>query len=276
MPYLGGFPMSDQMYQQYLEMKRQKDAEDQRKKYYSGEQVIRRGIEGVEGRPAPQAAGTTIAPIAQMNTGRADEFRGQQTALAQQLGRVASGQQQGAGELAVQRQAARALGQAQGAATMARGAGAAGAARSAARAIGAIGLGAAGQAQEAALADQAAARQQMAGVLAQGREQDITTAAANMSAENQRIFQQAGLDQATSLANMQARLQAIGMNDQAIQGYLQALNQAQALEMEKKRAKNAMLGGLLTAAGTVGGAIIGGPAGAAAGGAAGQAIGSKV
>ncbi len=181
----------------------------------------RQVVDDVRNRQAPQMQGATVAPVSQFDTARSDQFRAGQMGLLDSLGRVASGQQQGAGELAVQRQAQRAIGNAAGAATMARGNSAVGGARAAARASGAIGLGAAGQAQQAALGDQASARQQIAGVLGQGREQDIGIAGANMSAENQRIFQQAGLDQATSVENMHARLKAIGMNDEAIANAMQ-------------------------------------------------------
>lgn len=230
------------------------------------------GIAGAQNRQAPQAAGTTIGNVrtgtgSQVATGRSDQFRDQQMGLAQQLQGVISGQQKGAGELAVERQAGRALGQAAGAATMARGAGAAGGARAAARASGAIGLGAAGQAQQAAMGDQMGARQQLAGILGQGREQDIGIAGqnanlqqsmnmANLSAENQRIFQQAGLDQATSLANMQARLQAMGMNDAAIANYLQQLGVMNQGQMAARGADNGIAGQLLSAGGQAIGALV--------------------
>ena len=220
---------------------------------YLREQV-RRGIEGAQGRQAPQMTGAQIGGVRSMDTTQADQFRAQQMGLAGQLNRVASGQEQGAGELAVQRQAQRALSNVAGSATMARGGSAINAARASARGAGAIGLGAAGQAQQAAMGDQQSARAQLAGVLGQGREQDIGVAGANMSAENQRIFQQAGLDQATSLANMQARLQAIGMDDAAIQAYLSQLGALSAQDAAARTGREQLVGGLLSQAGQLGAA----------------------
>jgi hypothetical protein len=221
------------------------DRNQWRDRDYIGDQA-RSGIAGAQGRPAPQAGSIQVGDVRQMDNGRSDQFRAQQLGLVGDLRGVASGQMQGAGELAVQRQAQRALGNAAGAATMARGNSAAGGARAAARAAGSIGLGAAGQAQQAALGDQQSARAQMAGILGQGREQDIGIAGANMSAENQRIFQQAGLNQATSLANMQARLQAMGMNDAAIANYLQAIGAMNSSEMGARSQDNGIIGGLIS------------------------------
>ena len=50
----------------------------------------------------------------------------------------------------------------------------------------------------------------------------------------QRIFQQAQLNQSTSLANMQARLQAMGMNDQAALGYMAQLLGLSTAEMQAR------------------------------------------
>lgn len=214
--------------------------------------TAQQGIAGAQNRQAPQAGRTTISPVATVggiDQGNLNQVRAREMALADDLGRVASGQQAGAGELAVQRQGQRAMSNAAGAATMNRGSSAIGGARAAARAAGAIGLGTAGQAQQAAMGDQASARAQLAGVLGQtgGRDLgfaglDLNRNLANMSAENQRIFQQAGLDQSTSLANMQARLQAMGMNDAAIANYLQTLGVMNQGELAARGQDNGVLG----------------------------------
>lgn len=212
-------------------------------------QQTQQGIANAQNRTAPQADRTAIGNVRTMDTSQADQFRAGQTSLANDLRSVMSGQTAGAGELAVQRQAQRALGNAAGAATMARGNSAVSGARAAARASGAIGLGAAGQAQQAAMGDQQNARSMLAGVLGQGREQDLSTAGANMSAQNQRIFEQARLDQATSVENMRARLQAMGMNDAAIQAYLQQLGLMNAAEQSSRAGDNGILGGLIQTGG---------------------------
>jgi hypothetical protein len=179
------------------------------------DQQIRSGLAGVQGREAPQAGGTRVQG-ATIATGPQDQMRQGQMDLLNRLGGIASGQQQGAGELAAQRQTGRAAGMQQGAARMARGgANAAIAGRQAMNNTAAIGLAGAGQAQQAALQDQTNANQLMGQVLGQGRGQDIGLAQGQASLDQQKFAQQAGLDQSTSLANMQAKLQMMGMNDQA-------------------------------------------------------------
>lgn len=212
-------------------------------------QNIQQGVTDARGRQAPQVAGTTIAPVQQMDTARSDQLRNAQLDLLNRYQAVAAGQQQGAGELAAQRQAQRALGNVAGAATLARGNSAIGGARAAARGAGAIGLGAAGQAQQAALTDQQAARQALLNLTGQAREQDIGIAGANMSAENQRIFQQAGIDQTTSLENARMKLQQMGLNDAMITNMLGMLNQQRIAEMS--RPQSGFLGSLLTNAGPI-------------------------
>ena len=239
--------------------------------------MIDQGLEKYGDRAAPQANGVRVGDVAQgsaaqINQGRYGDWRGQQLALAQQLGRVSTGQQQGAGEMAVQRQIQQGLAGQQAMARSARGGNAALAMRGAAANSAGIGLAGAGEAQGAALQDQAAARAQLAGVLGQGAGQDIGIAQgnaqlkqqmnlANLDAKNQQIFQQAGLDQSTSLANLQARLQTMGMNDAMIQSYmgqLLNLNGAQVQQAIAAEAnQQALTGGLLSAAGTIGAAYAG-------------------
>jgi hypothetical protein len=246
------------------------------------EGIAKGGIEGVQGRAAPQAEAAQVGAVeryggATIDPAQQAQIRQRQMQLADQLRGVASGQQRGAGELAAQRQGSRAIASQQAMAQMGRGANAAMAARGAARNVADIGGQVAGQAQQAALQDQAAARAQLGGVLGQARGADIGLAQAqaglsqqaglaSMSAENQRIFQQAGLDQSTSLANMQAKLQTMGMNDQAILGYLGQLYGMNAAELQARMqqealrigsAKEGMLPDLLQMGGTLGAAYAG-------------------
>lgn len=238
--------------------------------------IIGQGIAGVQGREAPQADRTVVgnvatADAAQIDQAQQNQWRQRQLALADQMQRVASGQQQGAGELAAQRAAQQALASQQAMARMGRGSNAALAARGAARNAQDIGGQMAGQAQQAALQDQSNARAQLGGLMQGARGADIGMATsqaglqqqvnlANMSAENQRIFQQAGLDQSTSLANMEARLRTMGMNDQAVLGYLAALFGIDAAEMQARleqdklriaQRSEGLAGDLLVAGGTV-------------------------
>lgn len=259
-------------------------------------------LAGVQNRAAPQAAGTTVGNVATGTAARVDptqqaQFRASQLGLANRLLGIGSGAQMGAGEMAAMRQGNRAAAQQIGMARMQRGAGAALAARGAMRNAGNIGLATAGQAQQAALQDQQIANQTAAQLLGQGREQDIGLAGqnaqlrqqmnlANLDAKNQQIFQQAGLDQATSLANMQSKLQTMGMNDQAAIAYMAQLYGISLAEMQARvqyeiakmsqPQKGSTLGGLMTVGGTIIGGIAGGPGGAAAGGQAGSAVGGTV
>lgn len=233
-------------------------------------------------RQAPQAGQTRIGQVftgqaAQVNAAPQAQFRDAQMQTLGRLQGIASGQEAGAGELAVQRQGLRALAQQQGMARMARGGDSALAARAAARNTGDISLNVAGQAQQAALQDQASANAQIAGLAAQGRGQDIDLASqnaqlnqnmnlANLSAQNQKVFQQAGLNQASSIADMQARLQAQGMNDQASLVYLSQIfgvSQAEMqgrlaneqIKMQKRASDQAFWGGILQTAGSVGAGV---------------------
>jgi len=206
------------------------------------------GLDAVRGRQAPQAGNTMVGNVrtgqaSQLDPRMQAQFRAQQMQLADRLTGIASGQQQGAGELAAQRQGNNAIAQQQAMARMGRGGNAALAARGAASNAANIGLNTAGLSQQAALQDQSAANAQLGGVISQGREQDIGMAGqnanlqqnmklANLSAQNQQIFQQAGLNQATSLANMQSKLATMGMNDQAQQAYLAQLFGVSAAEMQ--------------------------------------------
>ena len=203
---------------------------------------LRNGVMAAQGRPTPQAQGIRLGSTTNVDTGRSDQFRDREMELARQLSAVSTGQQKGAGELAVGRQVGQALGQAYGAATMARGNSAAGGARASARAAGSIGLGGAGMAKEAALGDQAAARAQLAAVLGQGRGADIGIASQNAGAANAATSQQGQMDQATQLANMEAQLRARGMNDQAIAQYLGMLTQNNQFNMNRTDARNPTTG----------------------------------
>jgi len=169
-------------------------------------QTAQNGIFNAQNRRAPQGQASS------MDQNNYNQWRGQQMGLANQLGQVASGQQKGAGELAVGRQIQSALAAQQSAAASARGANAMLGARAAARGAADVGVQGAGLASQAALQDQANARGLQAQVLGQGAQQDIGIAGQN-----------AGFQQQMSLSNMQAQLQQMGLNDQATLGYLSAL-----------------------------------------------------
>ena len=74
--------------------------------------LINQQYAAANSRPVPQANRTTLGAPSMIDTTRADQFRQREIDLANQLSGVASGQQQGAGELAARRATANALGQA--------------------------------------------------------------------------------------------------------------------------------------------------------------------
>ncbi len=150
-------------------------------------------------------------------------------ALANRLGAIASGQQQGAGELAAQRQANRSVAQQQAMARMGR---APGAGRTAARNIADIGVGAAGQAQQAAMQDQQGANQLLGSIAAQ-----------NAQMQQQATMQQGSMDQQAALANLDARLRYMGMNDQTRLAYLNQLAQMNRDQMNARLGREASQAG---------------------------------
>ncbi len=189
-----------------------------------------------------------------MNTGQADQTRGQQGQLASMLFQQAQGMRPGAGEMAVNRQANQALASQTSAAQMARGANAALAMRNAARTRADIGVNAAGQASIAQLQDQQSAQNQLGGLLGGMRGQDIGVAQGNQQAQMQQqqlqlaaLAQMLGVDQAALQQDLAKR--GIAANDKG------------------------MLPTLLQVGGSIAGAAAGSPgAGAAVGGAVGRAI----
>ena len=163
-----------------------------------------------------------------MNTGQSDQARGQQQQLAQMLFSQATGATQGAGEMAVQRQAGNAMANNTSAAQMSRGANAAMAGRNAMRANADLGVNAAGQAGIAQLQDQQSAQNQLGGLLGATRGQDIQTAGANQQAQLGQqqlqlsaLAQMLGVDQAALQADLAKR--GIQMQDK---GMLPTLLQA--------------------------------------------------
>jgi hypothetical protein len=179
------------------------------------------------------------APQLQMGS---DPFRAGQLQQMGQLQGIASGQQQGAGELAAQRQIQQALAAQQAQARMARGGNAALAYRNAANQSAALGSTGAGMGQTAALQDQQAAQGMLGQVGAAGRQGDYGVANAN-----------AGYQQNTNALNSQNYL---GLMNQ-----LGGMNQGQlAAEQAKAQGANAaqsnLLGGVLGAGGEIGGAAL--------------------
>lgn len=174
-------------------------------------------------------------------------FRGAQLGQLGQLQGLASGQQRTAGEIAVQRQAQQAAAQQQAMARMARGGDAVLAQRRGAEQMAGIASNASGQAQRAAIEGQMQAH----GLLTQA------------------AGQARGQDQAIQLANLDAKLKQMGMDDQARLGYMAQLTgldiaqlQQQMASYNQAAANPGMLGPLLSAAGTalagpIGGAIAG-------------------
>jgi hypothetical protein len=166
---------------------------------------------------------------AQVDPTQQAAFRQMQLQQAQQLQAIASGQQQGAGELAAQRQVQNALAAQQAQAHMARGANSALAFRNAANNAAGIGLSGAGMSQQAAMQDQQAAQNALTGALGQGRGQDLSMAGQNASLRQNQYGQNLGA--------------LTGLNGQQLG--------AQGQAMGATLGQQGIMGGLLGAAGTV-------------------------
>jgi hypothetical protein len=204
------------------------DDEQQKPQYQDRDRILQLINQGY----APGGIASQQAPQLQMGN---DPFRAAQLQQMGQLQGIASGQQQGAGELATQRQYANALAAQQAQARMARGTNAALAYRNAANQSAALGSSAAGMSQQAALQDQMNAHGLLGQIGASGRGADINVANAN-----------AGYQQATQNANAgnyMALLQALGGMDT---GQLGA--QAAAQQYAQQR-NDALLGAGIGAAG---------------------------
>lgn len=158
---------------------------------------LRGQLSGIDSRYAPQ-----VQQAAQLDPTQQNQFRDQQMGMAGRLGQIASGQQRGAGELAVNRQFGQAAAAQQAQMQMARGANAALAARQAARNTADLGVNAAGMASQAQMQDQMNANGMLGNVLSQGRGADISIAGQN-----------AGFDQQRMLENQRAMMQQTQMND---------------------------------------------------------------
>lgn len=171
--------------------------------------------------------GPRVAP----QVGLDGPFRNGQMTQIGQLQGIASGQQQGAGELATGRQVQNALAAQFAGARMARGGNSGLAQLGAAQNNAGIGLAGAGQAQQAALQDQTAAQ----GLLSQS------------------LGQARGQDSQIQLANMDAKLRQMGMDDQMRLEYLKQLtgmDQAQLqMALQQKQANQQQAGSMLQAGG---------------------------
>lgn len=174
------------------------------------------------------------APQLQMQDQR---FRDAQLQQLNQLQGIASGQQQGAGELAVQRQYANALAAQQAQARMARGANAALAYRNAANQSAALGSSAAGMGQQSAMQDQMNAQGLLSQVGAVGRQGDFNVANAN-----------AGYLQGNQQLNAQSYIGLLNQLNSMNGGQMGA--QAAASQAAQQR-NDALLGAGISSAGTI-------------------------
>lgn len=180
------------------------------------------------------------APQLQMG---ADPFRQAQLGQLSQLQGIASGQQQGAGELAAQRQIQQAIAAQQAQARMARGGGAGPMAyRNAANQSAALGLSGVGMGQQAAMQDQMQAHGLLNQVGSQGRAGDFSTANAN--AGYQQGNQQ---NNASNYLNLMNQLGNMNGNE---------LNAANATAREANKNSSSLLGGIVQQAGQAGAAAI--------------------
>lgn len=197
------------------------------------DQYIQQGMAGAN-QAAPQ--------VGPMSADQQAQFRQMQMLQAQQLQGVASGQQQGAGELAVQRQMQNAQAAQQAMARMNRGNNAGAGYLGAARNTAGIGISGAGMGQQAAMSDQMNAQGMLTSALGQGRSQDIGLR---------------GQDIGIAQGNQNAQMQQYGLNTQRGLGYLgqqTGMDQSQlaaalAQYQTQKQTQQVMQGSSMNAAG---------------------------
>ncbi len=212
---------------------------------------------------APQMQAAQAGPAAQLQLG-GDPFRQAQLQQMGQLQGIASGQQQGAAELGVQRQIQNALAAQQAQARMARGGNAALAYRNAANQSAALGLSGAGMGQQAAMTDQMNAQGMLGQVAGAGRGADINVAGQNAGFRQQTGLQNAGFrqDAAARNAAMQQQGQQLNSGNYLnLMGQAQGLGQAELAAAQSKgqsqnQGNRQLIGGLISGGGQVGAAAM--------------------
>lgn len=173
------------------------------------------------GRQAPQtqaaqAGATTINPQQQA------QFRARQMALADQLGQQAMGQGPSVAGSQFKAAADTSLAQQQALAAGARGGNVALAGRQAAQNASNANQAFARDAATARIQEQISARDQLGGLLGQGRGQDIGLATDQAGLSQQLNLANAGLQQQSNLANMDANLKMAALNDSTLMAALAA------------------------------------------------------
>ncbi len=218
-------------------------------------------------RSAPKVAAAKLGPAERIAAAQAQgatidqsqqaQFRAQQATLANQLAAQAAGQGPSLAQSQLQQATNRNVAQSMALAASQRGATAGQGLRSLAQQTSNINQQAAQQSADLAMQEQMAARQQLAGVAAAGREQDIglatsqagltqqtslanagftqQAALANQDAGNQFQLQQAQLNQQAGLANQQSALAQTGLNDAQSRFFNQGLS-----DMEQRDREAAM------------------------------------
>lgn len=194
------------------------------------EGLIGSGLEGRTNTAAPQLA-----------TGPQSQFRGGQVQQVQQLQDLASGQRQGAGEIAAQRQVQNALAGQFAGARMARGGNAALANLGASSNAANIGLAGVGMGQQAALQDQMGAQGMLTQALGSGRGQDLSLASQNAQLQQQQSAQ-------NNQMYMQLLAQLTGMDANQLA--------AQLGQYQAEKSSPGLLGSLLSAGGQVAAAAV--------------------
>lgn len=273
------------------------DAQPKQYDYATGQ--LQQMANNAQGRSAPTTQAAQLGPAYQMQgqqlaQGQMDQSRGGMLGVANRLGAIASGQQMGAGEMAVNRQLGSANAGMLGAARGVRGAQSAIAFRNAMRGVADNSLAGAGMAAQSRMQDQAGANAQLGSIYGGMYGQD-----ANVAAQNAQLGQQAGMfnaqqgqqvalqqgafNQQTNLANQTAQLQQQQMNDaQQIAALGQMLGWDQTrINAEIQKAQVAagdkgILPGLLQAGGQIGAAYATGGASLAAGAGGGAAPAAAV
>lgn len=214
------------------------------------------GYDAAGNRAAPTAGNTQLGAAAMGNAATIDQsqqaqFRNQQMGLAGQLAAQAAGQGPSVAGAQFKAAADTNLAQQQALAASGRGGNAAMAGRQAAQNASGFNQQAAQGAATARMQEQMNAQSMLGNVLNQGRGSDIglatsqagfnqQTGLANQGALNSFALQQGNMNQATSLANLQAQIAQTGMNDAQQMAYLSQLTGMSEAELQARMQQDAL------------------------------------
>lgn len=186
----------------------------------ANQQRIRTRVGEIDNRANATMQGAAPASAAQIATGPQDQFRQEQMGLVGMLRDQANGVGPSLAQSQLEMGADRGMKQALSLQASARGVNPAVAAKNAANAQAQIAQGAAGDAARLRLEEQLGARAALAGVVGQGRSQDIGLATDQAGLNQQTALTNQSIDQQTQATNLAAGIQQQQQRDDLVREYL--------------------------------------------------------